>query len=116
MEAFEAAMMSHFIMFNLAVATISGMASAYLARRMRPGALVGLVGLLFAFIAALCIAAAGAWLVAALVSAKVLSIAVTMPLGALAWSFETGVEYALSGIAIGVLAYLFYRLRRPKVS
>jgi len=116
MEAFEAAMMSNFILFNLAVALISGIASAYLAQRMRPGVLLGLVGLIFAFIAALCIAAAGTWLVVASLSPKVLSTTVTMPLGALAWSFETGVEFAVLGIAVGALAYLIFRLRRPKAA
>lgn len=116
MEAFETAMMSNFIVFNLAAALISTIASALLARRIRPGFLLGLMGFIFALVAALCIAAAGTWVIAATVSPNFISTTVRMPLGALAWSFETGMEFFALGSAVGWLSYLIFRLRRRKTA
>lgn len=112
MENFETVMMSNFIVLNLAVALISAIFSALLARRIRAGFLLGLMGFLLAFVAALCVAAAGTWVIAAIVSPKVLLTTVRMPLGALSWSLVTGIEFLGSGSAVGWLSYLIFRLRR----
>jgi hypothetical protein len=112
MQEFEATMMSNFLVFNIIIAAASVIASAYLAQRMRPGFLRGLLGFGLAMALALFIAAAGTWLVAVFSTPGMAGRSSSIPFGAFVWSLETGVEFALLGIAAGMLAYLILRMRR----
>ncbi|RWB19936.1 MAG: hypothetical protein EOQ40_17545 [Mesorhizobium sp.] len=113
MQEFEAALMDHYVAFNLAVAVASIIVSGYLAQRMRPGVLLGTLGFVLATALALFVAAVATWLAAAFMTPGLAPSSSAVPLGALAWSFETGVEFAMLGISAGMLAYLVLRLRRP---
>ncbi|OBQ67981.1 hypothetical protein [Mesorhizobium erdmanii] len=113
MQEFEAALMDRYVAFNIAVAVAGITMSGYLAQRMRPGFLLGTLGFALATALALFVAAAATWLAAAFMTPGLAGRSWAVPLGAVAWSFATGVEFATLGISVGMLAYLVLRLRFP---
>lgn len=105
--------MDHYLAFNVAVALVGVIVSGYLAHRLRPGLLLGTLGFVMTTVLALLVAAAGTWLMAVFMTPGLAARSSAVPLGTLAWALETGLEFAIPGIAAGMLAYLVLRLRRP---
>lgn len=111
MTEFETAMTNNFIIFNIVVAVLNIIVCGQVARMLKRGLPMSVLGFVVALPISILTAAIAVSAVAAFFAPGFLNTAADNAIGLLAWSAETGGEFGLFGIVAGLVGYVVVRVR-----